>query len=262
MEVKKNKKGLGLALEQFKVRKPLAFVLSMWATQVMATTYELDPDYQGPNAAVCIAVRDALNVAAISDEQDPFCKRRLKITRDGADFGLDPVPMQQIDISTHRDLLVQMLAINSEYQTHSDQEKRQRAEAAADRVIKSNLISIYLTSFDPDNGGKVRQIFVMDEASCIVESVANPSYPVVFMERSPGILDPYWGRGAFTAGFPFFFERRTYYAKWDSQGEVLNGDRARLLIYEAIPDNETSRKMSRQEGFGVKCALQQKLNRK
>jgi hypothetical protein len=125
----------------------------------------------------------------------------------------------------------------------------------ADDIIRTSRATIYTTELDPDNGGHVRKVYVLDNTSCEQEWFSNPASPVVYVGTAHGVLDPYWGGGSRIMGYPFFYKGQTYYAQWQSNGERLPPS---LSLFFPLPVSEFNRSMFKHEGFGLVCSIEQK----
>ncbi len=196
------------------MKRVLGVLLAAATTGATAGQYRVGLDSPDPTAPVCAAMKKALNEGVISDVRKPVCRRRLDISSDVED--LTSPSLQSVSLKDHRDLLVKMLMIRGAPMAS------EKAARIADDVIRSSGARMYATRLDPDNGGHVRKIYVLDNTTCEPQWFSNPASPVVYVEAPDGTLDPYWGNGPQVMGYPFFYRGRTYYAQWQSFGRGLS----------------------------------------
>ena len=238
----KGRRGVGVGMGRV-----LAVLLAAATTGVIAGEYRVGSDSPDPAAPVCAAMKQALSEGAINDVRKPVCRRRLNISC-GVD-GLTSPSLQSVSLKDHRDLLVEMLMITGAPMA------REQAARIADDVVRSSEARIYTTRLDPDNGGRVRKIYVLDNTTCAQEWFSNPASPVVYVEAPNGALDPYWGQGSQIMGHPFFYKGKTYYAQWLSNG----GRRPPALsLFEPLIESDFNRSLFKHEGFARVCSIEQK----
>lgn len=230
-----------------RLRRMLGLFLSAATTVTIAAEYRVASDSPDPSSPMCAAIRSALNKGAIEDTRKPVCRRKLDISS-GVE-GLTSPSLKSLSLKDHRNLLVQMLMITGSPMT-SDQ-----AGEVADKIIRMSGAAIYTTDLDPDNGGRVRKIYILDNSSCEFEWFTNPASPVIYVEDSKRALDPYWGQGSRIMGYPFFYKGLTYYAQWQSNGEQLPPS---LSLFKPLVVNDFNRSLFKHEGFGLICSIEQK----
>jgi hypothetical protein len=232
------------------MRARLHFAVLMLAasTTALAAHYEIDPHYDGEPSGVCIAVKKALDANAIGDARKPVCQRRFEVTPRASKFELTPIPMSDLDLKANRNLLDQMFAISGqESWSHIDKHEQERLDALALTRISDGSIKVHTATFDADNSGSKRTVYVLDGNYC-PQSETNLE---VFIEENPGLLNPVWGISDYDTGYPFTYNRRTYYAKWAEDESPLNKrQKAILNIYVSQPDDAKYRVVIKFETFG------------
>ncbi|WP_430390000.1 hypothetical protein [Dyella sp. 20L07] len=222
-----------------------------------ASFYSVDRERAGPNAEVCAAVARALNEHLVSDAAEPLCPRRLKLEARASIYGLTSVALVPMQLSARRDLLTQMLVINGRYAVPLDDAAKSRVATVTNRIIDSGSASIYSAKMDPNNSGRVRKVYLLENSACPVESYASAFASVVFVEGVRQSLGPFWGVDYATAGYPFRYIGSIFYAAWESRGRKRDGgEEGKLNIYEAPVDDAAYRAQSKSEGFGLKCSIQ------
>lgn len=224
----------------------LGLLIGAVITSAAAAVFKPDPDFPSPGASVCTAVSEALNAGAVFDAKEPVCRRQLRFKAASAKFGLSAPYLRGVDLKSHRDLLTQMMMIGDP-PVPDDQARR-----LVNNLIERPDIAIYAANFDPDNGGHDRTTYLLAENNCENSWFANPTFPVVFVEASSGRLDPYWGGGRDVMGYPFFYQRKTFYAKWYPTGKFLPPT---LFVYEPFQVNEENHRMFKQETFALICKV-------